>query len=117
MGTEQFLQVNLVGAFQNGVGIVNDCQAKGLCFLGKPEGVVIYIRSLADKQCVVLNEFVYVILCDKLGIESRLDGSFIKTLERTVVGRRMRIIRVGKDRQVVFFFVGPVVTLDRKSVV
>src|SRR5690606_735909 len=74
VSAEQFVQVNFVRAFKNGIRVVDDSQAKRFCFFGKLKRMVIYISRLAYEQGIELNERLEIVTCDDLAIESRLLG-------------------------------------------
>ncbi len=75
---------------------------------------MIDVGGLANEQCVVLNDLVEIIPGDELGIESGLECSFVKTFQCAVVRRRVLILGINEDRQVVFLFILPIIPSPEK---
>ena len=97
----EFLQVHLVGTAQYAVRVVDDGDSQRLRAACETVGVVVYVRRLADKQRV---EFTYarvVLAGDHLHAESRIFCRLHKVLYGFGVARRLHLVGVREDGEVV----------------
>ena len=97
---QQFGQVNLVGALEDRVRIVNHHQALSCRSPGKAEGMVIDGRGFADKQSVELGQAADLVRSDTLDVEPDFFTGLFKTLDRARIRGWIGLVGIEQDRQV-----------------
>ena len=97
---QQFLQIHLVGAAQNGLRVVDDRQVFRFGALGETVGVMIDVGGGADEQRIELRQFPQVVAGDALVGDAQLGGGALEALQGLFVGRRQGLVRIDQDGQV-----------------
>ena len=101
MGAQQFVQIDLVGAFENRVGIVNHHHAFAFSFFGELVGVVINTGGFADKQGVKFGQPPVILLLDQFDVDPALAPGLDELLQRFGVGGWHFLLGIVQHRQIV----------------
>jgi hypothetical protein len=101
VGAQQVGEVDLVGALEDRVGVVDDDQPLGFGLLGEAVGVVVDRRGGTDEQGVELSDADEILARDQLDVEAEGAAGADEALDRAVVAGRQLLLRVDQDRQVV----------------
>ena len=66
----------------------------------------------ADEQRIVLDQFAKVVLADQFHVETRLIACLHKFLNCLFIGRRMRLVRIYQDGEIILLLVGTNIALS-----
>jgi hypothetical protein len=94
-------EVDLVGAAQDRVRVVDDREPLGLGAAREAIGVVVDRGRLADEQRVELGEARVVVAADELHAEALPPRRLHEAIQGLLVGRRLALLRIDQDREVV----------------
>ncbi len=101
VAVHQLRQVDLVGAAQDRLGIVHHHQALARAAAAEAVSVVVDRGGLADEQGVVLGDVAVVALVEEIHREAQVLRRLLELLEGAGVGRRLLLVLVDQDGEVV----------------
>jgi hypothetical protein len=96
---QQFRQIDLVVAAEDGIRIVDHHQPLRLGGAGKAVGVVVGVGGVADEQGIEFREPVEIVPGDEGGVNPQAAGGALEFFHRQRVGGGFRVVRRVEDGQ------------------